>query len=97
MHLFFSLWIHDVFAVANGTLGPIEVLATELPVHHGAQLDVDITMRCARTSPSQACPNAATENRAVLVKARADKEPKYAELAMGPPPSVVVGVETGGR
>ena len=50
------------------------------------------------SSASQACPNAATIDGAVLVKARADKERKYAELVNGDRCRlVVVGVETGGR
>ena len=57
-------------AVPATDMRSIEVLATGLPLHHGTQLAVDITMRCALTSTSQACPNAAIENGAVLVKAR---------------------------
>ena len=78
----------------------IEVLATGLPLHHGAQLAVDITLRSAITSSSHACPNAATVDGAVLVKARVDKERKYTELVNGDRCRlvvVVVGVETGGR
>ena len=85
-------------AVPATDMRSIEVLTTGLPLHHGTQLAVDITMRCALTSTSQACPNAAIENGAVLVKARADKERKYAELVESDRCRlVVVGVETGGR
>ena len=89
----------DMNVVVSATdMSSIEVLATGLPVHHGAQLAVDITLRSALTSASHACPNAATFNAAVLVKARADKERKYAELVNGDRCRlVVVGVETGGR
>ena len=59
---------------------------------------VDITLRSALTSASHAFPSAATIDGAVLVKARADKERKYAELVNGDRCRlVVVGVETGGR
>ena len=35
----------------------IEVLASGLPMHHGAQLAVDITLRSAVTSFGAACPS----------------------------------------
>ena len=85
-------------AVSATDMRSIEVLATGLPLHHGAQLAVDITLRTALTSASHACPSAATIDGAVLVKARADKERKYAELVNGDRCRlVVIGVETGGR
>ena len=43
----------------------------------------DITLKSAFTSTSHACPNAATTDGAVLVKARVDKERKFAELVHG--------------
>ena len=51
-----------------------EVLASGLPMHHGAQLAVDITMRSALTANGSACPNAAHTDGAVLLRARSDKE-----------------------
>ena len=86
-------------AVPATDLRSIEVLATGLPLHHGApQLAVDITKRSALTSASHACPNAATLTGAVLVRARTDKEREYAErVNWDRCRLVVVGVETGGR
>ena len=76
----------------------IEVLASGLPLYHGVQLAVDITIRCAHTAESRACPNAATTNGAVLQAARVQKATKYAEFLHGDRCRlVVVGVETGGR
>ena len=43
-------------AVRADDMRSIEVLASGLPLHHGAQLAVDITLRCALTAASQACP-----------------------------------------
>ena len=40
----------------------IEVLAAGLPIHHGAQLAVDITLRSAMTAAGLPCPNAARVN-----------------------------------
>ena len=51
----------------------VEVLTSGLPMHHGAQLAVDITLRSAVTSFGAACPNASTTstvNGAVLERAR---------------------------
>ena len=48
----------------------MEVLVSGLPMHHGAQLAVDITLRSAVTSFGAACPNASTVNGAVLERAR---------------------------
>ena len=76
----------------------IEVLAAGLPIHHGAQLAVDITLRSVLTAAGLPCPNAARVNGAVLQKARRDKEAKYVELLHGNRCHlVVVGIETGGR
>ena len=76
----------------------IEVLTSGLPMHHGAQLAVDITLRSAVTSFGAACPNASTVNGAVLERPRVDKENKYHELLDGGRcHMVVVGLETGGR
>ena len=46
----------------------IEVLASGLPIHHGAQLAVDVTMRCALTAQGLACPGAAHINGAAALR-----------------------------
>ena len=76
----------------------IEVLASGLPVHHGAQLAMDITLRSAVTAQGEARPNVARVNGAVLTAARQAKAAKYWELLEGARCHlVVVGIETGGR
>ena len=76
----------------------IEVLATGLPLHQGAQLAVDITLRSALTATGLATPGAAHIDGVVLQRARVDKERKYAELLhCARCQLVVVGLETGGR
>ena len=61
----------------------IEVVASGLPLYHGAQLAVDITMRSAVTSSDEARPGADRVDGIVCINARADKEQKYAELLAG--------------
>ena len=51
----------------------IEVLASGLPIHRGAQLAVDVTMRCALTAQGLASPGAAHKNGAALLRAIRDK------------------------
>ena len=76
----------------------IEVLASGLPLHHGAQVTVDITLRCALRGCSNAHLHTATTNGAVLARARVDKERKYVELLDAKRCRlVVIAVETGGR
>ena len=76
----------------------IEVVASGLPMLHGAQLAVDITLRSATSSDGWPQPNAAHTNGAALIRARRDKETKYAELVAGNRCRlVVVALETGGR
>ena len=76
----------------------IEVLAFGLPLHHGAQLAVDITLRSALTRCGNACDQADRVHGIVASRARRDKENKYAELLQGDRCRlVVVGMETGGR
>ena len=77
----------------------IEVLASGLTIHQGAQLAADITLRSTLTSTGcLARPGAATADGAALVRARADKEAKCFELLQGNRCHlVVVGLETGGR
>ena len=76
----------------------IEVLGQDLPCHGGAQLAVDITLRCVLTRAGEPHRNAADVDGAVLVNARRDKEAKYPEMvASRRCKLVVVGIETGGR
>ena len=76
----------------------IEVLASGLPLCHGAQLAVDITLRSALTRCGNACDQADRVNCIVASRARREKENKYAELLQGDRCRlVVVGKETGGR
>ena len=95
----FNAMLRDMnIAVAATDHRAIEVLASGLPLQHGVQLAVDITIPCAHTAQSRACPNAATTNGAVLQAASAEKATKYAELLHGDRCRlVVVGVEMGGR
>ena len=75
----------------------IEVLVSGLHMNHGVHLAVDITLSSAVTVCGRPCPNAASEDGAVLARARVDKERKYAELLVDDSCQlVVVGVETGG-
>ena len=76
----------------------IEVVASGLPLFHGAQLAVDITLRCALTSRGEPRTGAAREDGIACQSARADKAQKYAELLAGDRCRlVVVALETGGR
>ena len=76
----------------------IEVLAMGLPLHQGAQLAIDITLRSALTTTGEPCPGGATTNGAALQAARQKKEAKYRELLEGHRCGlIVVGVEMGGR
>ena len=76
----------------------IEVLAMGLPVHQGAQLAIDITLRSALTTTGEPCPSGARTNGAALQSARLQKQAKYRELLEGRRCGlIVVGVETGGR
>ena len=84
-------------AVASTDEREIEVLASGLPLHHGAQLAVDITLRSTLTRCGNACDQADRVNGIVASRARRDEENKCAELLQGDRCcSVVVGMETGG-
>ena len=48
----------------------VEVVASGLPLHHGAQLAVDITLRCAVSSSGEARPGAARVDGIVCTNAR---------------------------
>ena len=61
----------------------VEVLASGLPLFFGAQLAVDITLRCALTAEGTAQPGAARFDGAVCSRAREEKERKYVELLRG--------------
>ena len=65
----------------------IEVLASGLPLFFGAQLAVDITVRCALAADGTAQPGAARVDGAVCTRAREDKERTYSENS-----SVATGV-----
>ena len=76
----------------------IEVLAQDLPCFGGAQLAVDITLRCVLSSVGEPHSNTADVDGAALMVAREDKERIYPELTMsGRCRLVVVAIETGGR
>ena len=61
-------------AVSSQDERAIKVLALGLPLHHRAQLAVDVTLRCALTTNFEVHPNAAAEDDAVCSRARVDKE-----------------------
>ena len=85
-------------AVAANDDRAIEVLASGLPLFFGAQLAVDITVRCALAADGTAQPGAARVDGAVCTRAREDKERTYSELLRGDRCRlVVVALETGGR
>ena len=74
------------------------VLASGLPLNQGAQLAVHITLECALTADGMATLGAARSVGVVLLRARGDKERKYAELLHSERCQlIVVGLETGGR
>ena len=76
----------------------IEVLASGLPLFFGAQLAVDVTLRCALTPDGRPQPGAAAVDGAVCSRAREDKERKYPELLRDDRCRLVVlALETGGR
>ena len=76
----------------------IQVLASGLPLFFGAQLAVDITVRCTLAADGTAQPGAARVDGAVCTRAREDKERTYSELLRGDRCRlVVVTLETGGR
>ena len=73
----------------------IEVLATGLPLHHGAQLAVDITLRSALTACGCARPNAAHTSRHCSTQRQRTEVPRTSDKRACQ--LVVVAVETGGR
>ena len=95
----FNAFMRDMNIGVGATDGRrIEVLAQDLPCFGGAQLAVDVTLRCALTRTGEPHPHAADVDGAVLVKARHDKETTYPELInSGRCRLVVVAIETGGR
>ena len=75
----------------------IEVLASGLHLHHGAQLAVDIALRRALSPCGSACAQADIVNGIVASRARRDKEHKYAELLQGDRCRLVVVGDGDGR
>ena len=76
----------------------VEVLASGLPLYHGAQLAVDITLRSGLSASGLPRFNAAVVDGVVCGRAGEDKERKHAELLHGDLCRlVVVALETGGR
>ena len=76
----------------------IEVLASGLPFHHGAQLAIDVTLRSALTSCGNAIPGAARRMAPLSRGLAQTKERKNAELLEDDRCHlVVVALETGGR
>ena len=63
----------------------IEVLAQGLPLHGGAQLVVDATVRSLLTCEGHPCPRADREDGAVLLDARLDEEDAHPELLKAVP------------
>ena len=59
----------------------IEVLAQDLPCFLGAQLAIDITLRCALSSSGETHPDAADFDGAVLARARVDKRDHVLRIA----------------
>ena len=76
--------------------GRIEVLAQDLPRFGVAQLDTDITLRCALSGAEEPHTNAADVDGAVLARAPADKQATHPELLTGRC-RLVMAIETGGR
>ena len=88
----------NLLSVAADDERAIEVLASGLPLFFGAQLAVDVTLRCALTADGRAQPGAAAVDGAVCSRAREDKERKCPELLRDDRcRAVVVALETGGR
>ena len=75
----------------------IEVLAQDLPCFSGAQLAIDITLRCALSSSGETQPDAADVDGPVLARSRVDKETTYSDFLTGRCWLVVLAIETGGR
>ena len=85
-------------AVPANDARAVEVLASGLPLFHGAQLAVDITLRSVLTATVMLRPGAAVVDGIVCMAARADKELKYSKLLCGDRCRlVVVALETCGR
>ena len=84
--------------IKSVNVSTIEVVASGLPLQDGAQLAVDITLRCALAADGTAHPNAAFEDGAVCSRTRGQKEHKYAKLLTEDRCGLVmVALETGRR
>ena len=76
----------------------IEILASGLPLFHGAQLAIDVTLRNALTMNGDSRPRAAEFDGIVADGARTDKKGTYPELANSRRCHLVVwNIECGGR
>ena len=76
----------------------VEVVALGLPLHNGAQLAVDVTLRTPLTAEGLPRPGATRVGGSVAEAARRDKEATYPELVHSKRCRlVVVALETGGR
>ncbi len=85
-------------AVRASDLREIEVIASGLPIFGGAQLAVDVTLRCVLGRDGQPRPQSDWKDGALTDAARRDKEQKYHELTSGSRCRLVVlALETGGR
>ena len=96
----FNVFLRDMNVNVAGTdeRRIVEVLAQDLPCFGGAQLAVDITLRCVVSSAGEPHPNTTDVDGAALMVAREDKERIYPErTTSGRCRLVVVAIETGGR
>ena len=85
-------------AVPANDARAVEVLASGLPLVHGAQLAVDITLQSVLTATGMLRPGAAVVDGIVCMAATSDMELKYSELLCGDRCRlVVVALETCGR
>ena len=85
-------------AVAATDKRASEVLASGLPLRHGAQLAVDITFDKRSDLLRECVPAGRSGGRCGVARARPDKERKSAQLLQGDRCHwVVVAIETGGR
>ena len=76
----------------------IEILASGLPLFHGAQLAIDVTLRNVLTGEGVPRPRTANFDAVIADGARSDKESTYLELANDRRCHLVVwAIECGGR
>ena len=76
----------------------MDVVVNGLPLYHGRPLFCDATVRSPLKGDGEPHSKAATENGAVLRRAKTDKEDKYRDLALSPLAELrVLACEVGGR